>query len=316
MGGLPAFKKSLRGGFIDTPRRIWSHPCTRDQRVRRLGRWLAWQGWQRVVRRPWTVTLHGPVRVVCHPHDMVASLALYHGLYDLEEMSFLLAWLRPGDTFVDVGANIGPYSLLAASVDGVRVVAFEPGDEARRRAAANVALNGMGDRVVLSPAAVSDRDGRARLTASHLPTDRLVADADADTDAPGPHDVAVAVAVVDGTPTREVETVRLDSYAAREGLARVALVKVDVEGHELDVLAGAAGVVARDRPALVVEVNEPAALAAWIAEAGYVPVRYDRERRTLVAADPPTRPGGNVVLVPDLAAAQARLHGPGAGNPS
>lgn len=311
MGGSAAFKKSLRGGVVDTPRRIWSHPHTRHQRVRRLGRWLAWQGWQRLVRRPWTVTLHGPVRVVCHPHDMVASLVLYHGLYDLEEMSFLLAWLRPGDTFVDVGANIAPYSLLAASVDGVSVVAFEPGDEARRRAAANVGLNGMGDRVVLSPAAVSDRDGRARLTASHLPTDRLVADA------PGPRgDVVVAVAAVDGTPTREVETVRLDTYAARHDLARVALVKVDVEGHELDVLAGAAGVVARDRPALVVEVNDPAALAAWIAEAGYVPVRYDGEHRTLVRCDPPARRGGNVVLVADLAEARARLHGPGAGNPS
>jgi FkbM family methyltransferase len=314
MGDLAVFKKSLRGGFVDTPRRIWSHPYTRHQRARRLGRWLAWQGWQRLVRRPWTVTLHGPVRVVCHPHDMVASLALYHGLYDMEEMSFLLAWLRPGDTFVDVGANIAPYSLLAASVDGVGVVAFEPGDEARRRAAANVALNSMGDRVVLSAAAVSDRDGRARLTASHRPTDHLVDEA-AGPDGDG--DVAVAVAVVDGTPTREVPTVRLDTYAAREGLARVALVKVDVEGHELDVLAGAAGLLDRDRPALVVEVNEPvAALAAWIAEAGYVPVRYDWARRTLVPDDLPTKRGGNVVLVPDLARAQARLHGQGAGNPS
>jgi len=300
MGQSWSFRKSVRGGFVDTPRRIWGHPYTRDRRVRRLGRWVAWQAWQRAVRRPWTVTMHGDVRVVCHPHDMVASMALYHGLYDMEEMSFLLAWLRPGDTFVDVGANIAPYSLLAASVDGVRVVAFEPGDEARERAAANVALNGADERLVLSAAAVSDRDGLARLTTAHLPTDHLVGG-----------DAGVSA---DGLPTREVPTIRLDTYDSRHGLGRVGLVKVDVEGHELDVLTGAAGVLARNRPALVVEVNEPVApLVAWIDAAGYVPVRYDWERRELVARGAPSGRGGNVVLVPDLDAARARLAG---GNPS
>ena len=303
MGQSWGLRKSLRGGFVDTPRRIWAHPYTRDQRVRRLGRWLAWQAWQRAVRRPWTVTMHGDVRVVCHPHDMVASMALYHGLYDMEEMSFLLAWLRSGDTFVDVGANIAPYSLLAASIEGVRAVAFEPGDEARERAAANVALNGAHDRLVLSAAAVSDRDGHARLTAAALPTDRLVDDDGPP--APG------------GTPTREVPTVRLDSYDTSEGLGRVALVKVDVEGHELDVLAGAAELLDRHRPALVLEVNEPVApLVEWIDRAGYVPVRYDWERRELRPRDRPAGRGGNVVLVPDLAAARARLQGHTAGIPS
>jgi hypothetical protein len=73
-------------------------------------------------------------------------------------------------------------------------------------------------------------------------------------------------------------------------------------------------VLARRRPALVVEVNEPVApLAAWIEAAGYVPVRYDWERRELVPRGAPSGRGGNVVLVPDLAAARARLAG---GNPS
>src|SRR5688572_6722904 len=124
MGVMAGLERSWRQGFVDTARRIWAHPYTRGRRVRRLGRWVTWQVWQRAVRRPWTVTMHGDVRLVCHPHDMVASMALYHGLYDVEEMSFLLAWLRPGDTFVDVGANIAPYSLLATSLDGVRAVAF------------------------------------------------------------------------------------------------------------------------------------------------------------------------------------------------
>ena len=88
------------------------------------------------------IHLHGGLRLVCHPHDQVTSMAMYFGLYDSQEMRFLLAWLRPGDTFIDVGANVAPYSLLATLVDGVSAVAFEPESVARSRAAANIELNG------------------------------------------------------------------------------------------------------------------------------------------------------------------------------
>jgi len=305
MGVMAGLEQSWRQGFVDTAQRIWTHPYTRGQRGRRLGRWVTWQVWQRTVRRPWTVTMHGDVRVVCHPHDMVASMALYHGLYDVEEMSFLLAWLRPGDTFVDVGANIAPYSLLATSLDGVRAVAFEPDDRARGRAVANAELNAVQDRLALVPMAVGDHDGQALFTDDHLPTSHLVDAGNGD----------------GSGAAREVPVVRLDSYDAdvdgAPALGRVGLIKVDVEGHELAVLAGAAGVLARDRPALVVEVNEPVApLVVWIEAQGYVPVHYDRDRRELVRRDPPTERGGNVLLVPDLDEARARLRGRAEGNPS
>jgi len=291
-GKADSLRAKFRGGVLDTPRRIWAHPYTRDHRVRQLGRWLVWQGWQRTVRRPWTVVMHGDVRLVCHPHDMVASMALYHGLYDIEEMSFLLAWLRPGDTFVDVGANDAPYSLLATSLDGVRSVAFEPDDQASGRARVNAELNGVQDRLDLVAAAVGDRDGRALLTDDHLPTSHLV-EAGAPTSS--------------GMATREVPILRLDTYDAGEGLGRVRLVKVDAEGHEVAVLRGAAAVLERDRPALVVEVNDPVALGDWIATACYVTVAYDWEAGRLERRELPSRPGGNVILVTELAAAQARL---------
>ena len=304
MGRNLGLGDKLRAGVIDTPLRIWSHPYTRHERVRRLGRWLGWQVWERTARRPRTVTFHGDVRLVCHPHDHVASLALYHGLYDVEEMSFLLAWLRAGDTFLDVGANIAPYSLLATSVDGVRAVAFEPDEVGRRRAAANAALNGVTDRLELVASAVGDHDGDALFTDDHQPTAHLIDDAAAADDP----------AVEDRRRGRKVPIVRLDSYEADNDLGRVGLVKVDVEGHELAVLRGAAGLLERHRPALILEVNDPVApLAEWIDRHGYVPVRYDRDRRTLEARERPSARGGNVILVPDLDAARARLAGAAGG---
>lgn len=267
---------------------IWTHPENRGIRLRRITGWIGWQGWQRVVRRPWTVPFHGGLRMICHPHDTVTSLVLYCGLYDAEEMRFLLAWLRPGDTFVDVGANVAPYSLLSTSIPGVRAVAFEPASLARSRAQANIELNRLGDRVELMPMAVSDRDGWLRLTAGRSATNALV---DGDYDG----------------PVEQVEAVSIDGLDVNGRLGRVSLLKVDVEGHELSVLRGAAAVLARDRPALIVELNDVAALRRFAASAGYTPVRFTPETGTLAARSWPDAPGSNVVLVPDLAVARERL---------
>ncbi|HEY8527402.1 MAG TPA: FkbM family methyltransferase [Acidimicrobiales bacterium] len=276
--------------FVDTARRIWTNPENRGRRLRRTAGWVGWQAWERVVRRPWTVPFHGGLRMVCHPHDQVTSLVIYCGLYDPEEMRFLLDWLRPGDTFVDVGANVAPYSLLSTLVPDTRAVAFEPGSLARRRARANIDLNGLGDRIELVPLAVSDATGTARLSDGESATNALVGN-----DYPG--------------PVEEVATVTLDGFDAGGRLGRVGLIKIDVEGLEPAVLDGARALIDRDRPALVVELNDVPALRAFTMAAGYEPVRYRPAGRALEPRPWPDRPGGNVILVPDLTAARRRLSG-------
>jgi FkbM family methyltransferase len=274
---------------VDTARRIWGHPENEGRRGRRLARWVAWQASQRTTGRPWTITLHGDVHMICHPHDHVTSLAMYCGLYDAAEMRFLLAWLRPGDTFVDVGANVAPYSLLASTVPGTRAVAFEPGSLARSRARANLALNGLADRITIEPLAVSDADGEATLTADLWAANALVE------------------AGYDGAVER-VPTIRLDTYAEDHDLGTVSLVKVDIEGHEVAALRGATAVIDRHRPALIVEVNDPLGpLRALAGELGYVAVQLDVRSRRLVDRRWPTRAGGNLVLVPDAEAARQRV---------
>jgi FkbM family methyltransferase len=280
------------GGFdavVDTARRIWTHPENEGRRGRRLLRWVAWQASQRTTGRPWTITLHGDIHMICHPHDHITTLALYCGLYDAPEMRFLLAWLRPGDTFLDVGANVAPYSLLSTSVPDTRAIAFEPGSLARLRAGANVELNGLGDRITVEPLAVSGADGTARLTADRWATNALVDDG------------------YDGV-VEAVPTVRLDTYAAGHDLSGVSLVKVDIEGHEVAALEGAADLFARRRPALIVEVNEPmTALRDLTSSWGYTPVELDVRTRRLAARRWPHEAGGNIVLVPDVEAGCRRV---------
>jgi FkbM family methyltransferase len=284
-------RHSARDALVGTMRRIWTHPENRGRRARRLVRWVTWQAWQRTARRPWTVSLHCDIQMICHPHDHITSLALYCGLYDAEEMRFLLAWLRAGDTFVDVGSNVAPYSLLSTAVRGTRAVAFEPGTLAQVRARANIDLNGVRGRVTLVPLAVSDADGEASLTADRWATNALVDDR------------------YDG-PVEHVTTTRLDSYDEEHGLGRVSLIKIDVEGHELAVLRGAGGIIGRDHPALIVEVNDPLALRRHSDELGYVAISFDPATGMIAERRWPDRRGGNVILVPHPEQARERVASP------
>ena len=133
---------------------VWSHPANRSRKGRAIVRLLAWQMWERTTGRPWTIGLQG-MRLRCYPHSAGATGVLYCQLPEWHDMRFLLDFLRPGDLF-DVGANVGVYSLLACTVAGTQVVAFEPGRLAYERLHENIALNSLTQRVRTVMAAAGD----------------------------------------------------------------------------------------------------------------------------------------------------------------
>jgi len=87
------------------------------------------------------------------------------GLYELDTARIIRKLLRPGDTFVDGGANIGYFSLIAAKAVGPagRVHAFEPQPDNRRRLEEHVAMNSLSKVVTIHPVALSDARGRMEL---------------------------------------------------------------------------------------------------------------------------------------------------------
>ena len=268
-----------------TVRRIWSHPENRQRRWRALAAYGAWQVWERTVRRPWTVSLTSTRRIRCYPHCPVTAAVLYYRLPDPAEMHFLLDVLADGEVFVDVGAHAGVYSILASSVPGVRVVAVEPSTATFDRLAENIDLNDIGEQVTALRTALGSRGGEARLSTGRDAMNALVHDDD------------------QGEP---VALSTLDSLTADLGAATVGLIKIDVEGSELDVLAGAERTLARSRPPLIVEVNDPQRLASFAKGIGYTCVRYE-PGRSLVPASIEACDGRNAILVGDLDEARRRL---------
>jgi FkbM family methyltransferase len=141
-----------------------------------------------------------------------------------------------GRTMLDIGANAGFHALCATSTFGT-VHAFEPVPQTAARLRANVAASGLDAKVSVHETALSDREGSIsmKIEPGHCGANRIAGDGD---------DCSIEVPM--GT---------LDRIAERDSIRDVDLVKIDVEGHERSVIAGGAGLVARDLPRIVVELG-------------------------------------------------------------
>lgn len=242
------------------------HPGANKNFVRVIGRELAWQIWRRTVRSPVAVTFHDGSTLMC-PHWSAASSSLIAvGLGDLAELSFLQSVVGPDEFLFDVGANIGIYSVVAAR-GGAKVLAFEPSATARDVLLTNARLNHVESRITCLAVALSNRNGTARFTKG-LDV--------------GNHLVEEPPSTADGDSI-EVEVARLDDLLRRMPEHPVPrLIKVDVEGSDLDVLRGAEQTLAQTRPFVIIEVWDGGlAVRAWLEERYYKVYGYDRDDRAL-----------------------------------
>ena len=210
---------------------------------------------------------------------IVGELERSGGFYQRDLAALLQGRLAADAVVADVGAHIGVVTaLLAGLCPRGHVYAFEPAAENHAHLSTNVAANGLGN-VTVERAAVFDRDGEISL--------------EFDAAYPGGSHV--------GGAGSTVPSVRFDTWARAAGIDRLDLVKLDVEGAELAMLAGAAETLRRFRPLLVVECN-PAALRRF-GGAGYGDLL--RRLRTLFPLIGVIGAGGSVT--PVASAAHLRL---------
>ncbi len=157
----------------------------------------------------------------------------------------LAGLLRPGSVFYDVGANVGFLTLVGARAVGTEgyVYAFEADLDNAARVRANVRANQL-DRVLVVSRAVGRATGVGRLQLAAYAGGHALGGASGA--APPPD-------LVDSVP---VEVVTLDDFSARPGILAPDVVKIDVEGGELDVLAGMGGLLAGARPVLLLELDD------------------------------------------------------------
>ena len=188
--------------------------------------------------------------------------------YEPATMKYLADQLKPGRVFVDVGANSGYFTLLAAGLVGPagRVIAFEPNPSVRERLERNIDRNGFRDRVRVSPCALSDR------SEEHVPLFVPEHDGFATLVPTLTH----AHSYLAGAPAIDVRTSTFDDWIATSGLDVVSLVKIDVEGAEARVLAGMTASLAAGRiERIVLETAWDSPAHRTLIAHGYVPVRLE-----------------------------------------
>jgi FkbM family methyltransferase len=207
------------------------------------------------------------------------------------ELRHLDHFLGTGDVFVDIGANIGLFTLKAAKLVGPsgRVLAVEPGRETAVRLTKNLALNRY-HHIEHLPVALSDREGVALLHHVMLGGD------------------SQGFSLLDygegKVATEEVQCRPLDGVVAQFGLTRLDCIKIDVEGAEPLVLKGGAETLSKLRPIIIFEVNtvavrddDTARTAAWDVLAGFGYRFYRMVEGTLRRQAELSRDFGNVVAI-------------------
>lgn len=129
--------RSLRG--------IWQHPLAQNDKLGALRLYFLFHVLGQVSPGPILYPLVGSTVFPARPGMAGIVGNIYMGLEDFEEMAFLLHLLRPGDLFVDVGANVGAYSLLASGVCGAKSLAIEPIPETFSLMVENIRVNNLFD---------------------------------------------------------------------------------------------------------------------------------------------------------------------------
>jgi FkbM family methyltransferase len=276
--------------MLNALRHVWRHPLNADRRLSGIGRFVRWQIATRLL--PGTsvaVPFTDRARLLVSRGMYGATQNVYCGLNDFEDMSFLVHYLRPGDVFVDVGANIGAYAVLASAAAGAKTYAFEPSPAALHALRANVALNHIADCVSVEPYAVGRAPGSVPISTE------------------GPS----AMHHIEPGSSRSssvIEMRTIDSYDLRP-----AIMKIDVEGYEAEVLAGA--METASRPELVAIITENSddsdkygdgvlSVASFMSHHGFTAVTYDPRQRLI---SPRHKRSDNTLYLRDIAKAAQRV---------
>lgn len=173
--------------------------------------------------------------------DWIQQNIFFTGAYDSKSVDFIKNTLDEGDTFIDIGANIGCFTLVGSQKVGGsgKVIAFEPVDIVSKKLEQNISLNNL-DNIILVKKAVMDRKIPVRL---HLARRDNLGMSSIQR-----HDAETGETIF-------VEAVTLDEYLDQENINDIKIIKIDIEGAELPALKGMVHTLSKYKPILVVEVS-------------------------------------------------------------
>ncbi|PZO38685.1 MAG: FkbM family methyltransferase [Pseudanabaena frigida] len=249
--------------FLRTWRFIHSHPLASRNLPNAISRWLKWQIGSRILKMPVVVPFIGESQLIVELGMTGATGNIYTGLHEFVDMAFCLHLLRSGDLFVDVGANIGSYTVLASKVVGANSFAIEPVPKTFQCLQRNISINNINSLVDSHCCAAGKNSGLLKFS-TDLDTTNQVVNSD-----------------YSGTWI-EVPVESLDRMLKQ---LQPTLIKIDVEGFEPDVILGAFQTLKCDSLLAILLETVNSDIKKSLQDSGFQPASYDPFNRALNLSD-------------------------------
>jgi len=279
--------------FISILNFILTHPLTRNQKAKTLFYYLRWQIGARLLNKQVIIPWVDDAKLIAGIGESGSTGNLYTGLMDYEEMFFLLHALQDTETFVDIGANTGTYTILASKVIGAPSISYEPIPETFEKLLDQIHINRVNHLVSAKNKGVGDKHTNLFFT--------------------NDHDTMNKVSIVGkSNNTIEVETILLDEDLDK---SKKYFFKIDVEGFEYNVIKGANQILASPNAmVLVLELNDCChefgqsneSIHHKIIGLQFTAVSYDPIHRSLIPLDSYNRNSKNTIYVKNLGLMQDR----------
>lgn len=274
--------------LYSTAKFILTHPLIRkNKKWESFVNFVFWQIGVRALSKKVIVPWVEDSKLIIGAGETGATGNIYVGFAEYRDMLFLLHALRPEDTFVDIGANIGAYTILASKVIRAKSICFEPIKNAFNRLEDQVKINRIDDLVRMENKGVGERNEALFFTNNNDTVNK----------------VSLAGDVAN---TTEIEVIALDDVLKKD---EKYFVKIDVEGFEYKVLLGANNILSSPNTfGLIIELNGSSEefgstnseIHNKLLGFNFYPVSYDPFCRTIVRLKNYNKNGANTIYIKDI----------------
>ena len=255
--------------------------------TRALLRFIKWQIKSRILNRPIVHQWLGHSSFYAERGEHGLTGNIYVGLHEFSDMGFLLHALRDDDTFIDIGANSGSYTILASAVVGANSIAVEPVQTTFLRLRKNVNLNLIQEKVKILKLGIAKENGYREITKYADSMNHFV----------------------NGEMNCETERVEVRSLdeIAKDSLPSI--IKIDVEGWETEVILGGESTLScHSLFGIIIELNgngkrfgfDENELIKILRIHGFKPFFYNPEKRSLTLLNYKNSESGNTLFLRNI----------------
>ncbi len=257
---------------FNTLKLITSTPLTQKKKLKALLRFFWWGIYSKTISKKKKYKFIGDTDITIIKGISTSELQYYCGFSEFKDMGFLVHFLRKEDTFIDIGANIGSYTLLASSHMGAETIAVEPVPITFSYLQENIRINNIEGKVNPLNIGLSNQKSTLKFSSLLDAVNHVIS-----------NEEAITMPFVE-VPVDTLDNISKDKHPI--------CIKIDVEGFETNVINGASSTLSNPSlQAIIIELNGSANQYGFdeslihdkLLGYGYKPYDYNPLNRTFLA---------------------------------